>query len=418
MSDPRSLLERESRRFIQADGAFERLQRRRDRKRRNQRIQAGVLALAIAIAVGWLEVNAIRSTHRVPATPDFGESFARANGEVLRFTGARSYQSFGDLVAVNAETGEERVLMMNLSNVISAEWSADGRWVAYDRFPLDSAGGEIQLWVVGPSQTPRLIATGGNPGLFADGSVGWVWSRTGAELLTARLSSLDDNPQSIERSTLTVTDFATGETTDLGSVDGDIGTDPAWSPDGTRVALRAGDGSVYSVDLGSGERSLLARFPETDRDPALSIDSIRWSPDGTHVSLEKDMGDAGERLYVMDADGSNLRLLTEGYELVLAAWSPDGTQLAFAEGFPAEGKIWILVAPMDGSDPAEIGTVPFVGCTYNYKCDLTWSPDGSTIGFHKLEGEDLGIPAGGSGEAGSIDDVTYRSWAGGSYCEC
>ena len=49
MSDPRSLLERESRRFTQTDGAFERLQRRRDRKHRNQRIEAGVLGLVIAI---------------------------------------------------------------------------------------------------------------------------------------------------------------------------------------------------------------------------------------------------------------------------------------------------------------------------------------------------------------------------------
>jgi hypothetical protein len=67
MSDPRSVLESESRRFIQADGAFERLAYRRDRKRRNQRIQAGMLGLTIAIAGAWLGVNAIRSTPYVPA---------------------------------------------------------------------------------------------------------------------------------------------------------------------------------------------------------------------------------------------------------------------------------------------------------------------------------------------------------------
>jgi hypothetical protein len=60
-------LERESARFIQTDGAFERLVDRRDRKRRNQRIRAGVLGLAIAIAGAWLGVNAIRSTPRFPA---------------------------------------------------------------------------------------------------------------------------------------------------------------------------------------------------------------------------------------------------------------------------------------------------------------------------------------------------------------
>ena len=54
MSDPRSLLERESRRFIQQDGAFERLVRRRDRKRRNQRITAGVVGIAVFVAAVWI----------------------------------------------------------------------------------------------------------------------------------------------------------------------------------------------------------------------------------------------------------------------------------------------------------------------------------------------------------------------------
>jgi hypothetical protein len=57
MSDPRSLLERESRRFIQQDGAFERLVRRRDRKRRNQRITAGVVGIAVFVAAIWIVMS-------------------------------------------------------------------------------------------------------------------------------------------------------------------------------------------------------------------------------------------------------------------------------------------------------------------------------------------------------------------------
>ena len=371
---------------------------------------SNVRAFGFAASGPWHPGTSVQTDD---ATPTPSDGFARVNGEVLRFTGILSDQSLGDLVAVNPVTSEERVLVENLSNVISAEWSADGRWVAYERFPLDSARGQIELWVVGASQEPRLIGRAGNGDLFADGSMGWVWSSTGAELLTAHLSSLNGDAQTIDRSRLSVIDFETGETTDLGTVDGGVGRDPAWSPDGTRIAFASGDGSVYSVDVGSGERSLLTRFPDTDLDPAFSVHSIRWSPDGTHISVMNTMG--GERLYLMDADGSNVRLLTEGYELLLAAWSPDGTRLAFAEGFQAEGEVRILVAPMDGSDPAEIGSVPFVGCTYHYKCGVTWSPDGSTIGFHKDEGEDSAIASDGSSEPASIDDLTYLSWAGGRY---
>ena len=69
MSDPRSLLQRESRRFIQQDGAFERLVRRRDRKRRNQRIAAGVVGIAVFVAAIWI-VTAGATTDRslTPAT--------------------------------------------------------------------------------------------------------------------------------------------------------------------------------------------------------------------------------------------------------------------------------------------------------------------------------------------------------------
>jgi hypothetical protein len=59
MSDPRSLLERESRRFIQQDGAFERLVRRRDRKRRNQRIAAGVVGIAVFVAAVWIVTSGL-----------------------------------------------------------------------------------------------------------------------------------------------------------------------------------------------------------------------------------------------------------------------------------------------------------------------------------------------------------------------
>src|SRR4249919_4125075 len=70
MSDPCSLLERESQRFIQQDGAFERLRRRRDRKRRNQRIAAGVVGIAVFVAAVWI-VTTGGSFHnaQMPAVP-------------------------------------------------------------------------------------------------------------------------------------------------------------------------------------------------------------------------------------------------------------------------------------------------------------------------------------------------------------
>ena len=340
-------------------------------------------------------------------TPTPSESFARADGEVLDFTGVPR-----DLVAVNPETGEERVLAEDLDNVFSARWSADGRWVAYETEVPEGGWG---LWVVGGSQEPRLVATGGDPDLFATLGLYWMWSPTGAELAT------------ISRSTLSTIDFTTGETTDLGEIVADLlstNASPiwAWSPDGTRLVFAAPGGapggSLDTVDVRSGERSLLARLPDEDWD---LTEEILWSPDGAHIAvlIRKASNEAG-RLYVMDADGSNIRVVADDYDPLGVAWSPDGTRLAFGSGSKADGDVRIRVATMDGSAPAEIGGVPFLGCTYNYKCTLTWSPDGSQIAFWKAEsGAVTAFDAAGAGEAGPIDELTYLSWAGGWYsCEC
>ena len=67
MSEYWDTLERELDRLSPPRIPFDEVVRRRDRKRRDQRIRAGVVGLGIAIAVGWLSVNAIRSSPPVPA---------------------------------------------------------------------------------------------------------------------------------------------------------------------------------------------------------------------------------------------------------------------------------------------------------------------------------------------------------------
>ncbi len=420
MPSDRSVLEGQIERVELRPFTLDRFHRRRQRKELNRRIGSAVVALVVAgVAIGGL-LRAF-SSGKVPA----GESFARANGEVLRFTTpVRSTRSFGDLVAVNPETGEERVLVENLSNVISAEWSADGRWVAYERYPLDSAGGEIELWVVSASQAPRLVATGGAPDLFATlGLAGVVWSPTGAELAA------------IDSATLITIDPVTGETSDLGSIDGAWGRntlfspDPAWSPNGTHIAIGARGGALYSVDVRSGERSLLARLPGADFGEG---GESLWSPDGAHIAVVNHLEHGGWRLSMMNTDGSSVRLLVEDvHDMGPAgvAWSPDGTRLAYADYQESDGSVRIWVVPMDGSAPAEIGSLG-ASCHFAYKCDLTWSPDGSRIAFtdetavgvpEAGQGNDLyyAIDADGSGEAEPIAELTYRSWDGGSYsCGC
>jgi Tol biopolymer transport system component len=356
----------------------------------------GMVVAVVTVAATGVVLRSAIWTDAAPVLPaeETGREILRTNGEVLSFTGALG-QSRGDLVMVNPHTGEQRVLVEGLEAVYAATWSADGRWVAYDAAGLEGAG----LWVVGASGEPRRVATGHS--LFA-------WSSTGAELAVARVT--DPIDPDIAGSRLQTIDPVTGETTDVGSIV-DIGDSvtipPAWSPDGTRFVYGAA-GAIYTADIESGEHSLLVRLPRGD-----SVDQIEWSPDGAHIAVQM----SAYLAYVMDADGSNLRVLPDDPRHF--AWSPDGARLAH------EGWSGIWVSSMDGSPPVEVASFPdicdpdVVGSEVQFcRHDLTWSPDGSRIGLWTLKQESVvvsAIDAGGSGDTEPIDELTHSSWDGGSY---
>ena len=59
-----------------------------------------------------------------------------------------------------------------------------------------------------------------------------------------------------------------------------------------------------------------------------------YSPDGTQIAFRGDLDLAepsgDEEIYVMNADGTNVRQLTSNGDFDSApAWSPDGTKIAF-----------------------------------------------------------------------------------------
>ena len=68
-------VERAAERFKAPDGALERLIRRRDRKRRNQRIAAGVVGIVVFVAAVWI-VTSVGSLDRseTPAVPGPAET--------------------------------------------------------------------------------------------------------------------------------------------------------------------------------------------------------------------------------------------------------------------------------------------------------------------------------------------------------
>ena len=83
--------------------------------------------------------------------------------------------------------------------------------------------------------------------------------------------------------------------------------------------------------------------------------SPRVSPDGRRIAFVARMADGNSGLYIIDADGKNLRRLTNGYGN-MQAWSPDGSKLIFARINNDTDTQSLVVINADGTGERVINT--------------------------------------------------------------
>lgn len=115
-----------------------------------------------------------------------------------------------------------------------------------------------------------------------------------------------------------------------------------------------------------------------------------FAPDGRRLVVTRAEGDyesagpTSETLWTIGVDGTGAAPVTEGdvYDTA-AAWSPDGTTIAFVRSTPRTHRI--MTVPATGGEPVEL--VPAAGLD---PIDaVTWSPDGTRLAFvRSTQGED------------------------------
>lgn len=148
-----------------------------------------------------------------------------------------------------------------------------------------------------------------------------------------------------------------------------FGNEPAWSPDGTRLAFASSQspGEIFVVGADGSGLVNLTNTAEPTRET-----SPTWSLTGKIAYIR-----SFDQIWVMNADGTGQVQFPGITQPGLSApvWSPDGTKLAFASG----GEIWVINA--DGTNQHRVTTNATVDA------DPAWSPDGLQIAF----GRDVGI---------------------------
>jgi Tol biopolymer transport system component len=159
---------------------------------------------------------------------------------------------------------------------------------------------------------------------------------------------------------------------------------PAWSPDGTQLAFAVGAGPVIvGADQSDDGSTLGPGIYVITQNAQVAVSKARgddfpaWSPDGTHLAITSDRGIA-----VMKADGSDRRQLTAGRWFDFGPqWSPDGSLIAFSRyplGSPPHREVWVMKP--DGSEARMLvrfggGFNPNVA----YEVTPAWSPDGTQL---------------------------------------
>jgi dipeptidyl aminopeptidase/acylaminoacyl peptidase len=327
-----------------APGALERQRARQQRSLRNRKL--GTIALSAGLVLAAILVVVLAGTDAIDRTTDENTPVGptvlppTARGWIL-------YQDGLEFIAIDPDNRHEPVVLGASDGLDPIASSGDGsRLLLYDRHEellylqaadgsrINLTPGETSGWTGSISPDGRRVVFGTSDGLYVTALTGGAPTQlleTGAE------------------------------TTFLDS--------PAWSPDGSQIAFIRSENvdetswgdPVYRRTLmtvspdGNMER-VLADLGREDRSPTGWAMGLVWSPDGSRFAFASTTIESrGEyQIYVVDADGSRLRRLTDQGINLGPVWAPDGSQIAFSCRRSPARTADLCTIPADGTDRREV----------------------------------------------------------------
>lgn len=147
----------------------------------------------------------------------------------------------------------------------------------------------------------------------------------------------------------------------------------AWSPDGAYLAYLSENDTeraVYVMSANGRASQRLTSISLTAPNPTLA-----WSPDGTTLALTtNDNGGNTQSVFLIGADGANLRRVSGDPGSAFAPTWSQGSEIAFSWSPVANTEVYV----MDINQPESVRRITNSPLT---DTSPSWSPDGREIAF-------------------------------------
>lgn len=273
-----------------------------------------------------------RLTMSPPGTGSSAPEWSPDGTRIVFVTGSRG----GSTISVmNADGSEQRLLTSGGFNRTPA-WSPDGRKIAF----VSNRTGSERVYVIATQGGEPMMLTAEWPQLL-----GFSWSPDGKRLVfAAKKSEAIPAPFPLpytfrDQSVIDVIDSSGINQRTLVRDTAWEDSEPAWSPDGRRIAFLSA-GTIYAMNPdGSGRVQLTSEGVYSG--PV-------WSPDGRRIASVSSR-DGKSQIFVMNADGSGQLQVTVSGEGNWPSWSPDGRRIVYAS---KRGELWQLYS-VDGDGTGE-----------------------------------------------------------------
>ncbi len=242
------------------------------------------------------------------------------------------------------------------------QWAFGKRGIAQSRIAYVNDG-ELRIVDSDGAET-RSITTG-------RGALSPAWSPNGGSVVFTILGNAGTQVQEL--------DVRTGRTRRVSQIRVGLNITPIYQPGGNAILYAQGTGNgtdLVLAGLDSGPPKKITIGKGTDNT------SPSYSPDGHQIAFVSGKSGAPQ-VYIMDADGSNVQLVTPytpGVRSYRASpdWSPDGRAIAYEQ---QNGNFQVFMIDLRDRVPKQL-------TSEGENEDPSWAPDGRHIVFTSSRGGD------------------------------